>query len=71
MLECFDLRAKASIGKLDAASAAGAPGDELTALRFDEGGLNVAVGTKGGLVALFDLRSQRPLLVKDHMYGAR
>jgi len=27
------------------------------------------VGTSNGLVALYDLRSSRPLLVKDHMYG--
>jgi len=33
--------------------------------------MQVAVGTGNGLVALFDLRSSRPLLVKDHMYGER
>jgi ribosome biogenesis protein ENP2 len=36
-------------------------------VRFDDAGLHVAAGTSGGLVALFDLRSQRPLVVKDHM----
>jgi len=41
----------------------------LTALRFDEGGLHVAAGTADGKVALFDLRSSRPVVVKDHMYG--
>jgi len=46
------------------------PGDGLTAVRFDDAGLHPAVGTAGGRVALFDLRSPRPLLVKDHMYGA-
>ena len=40
-------------------------------MRFDETGLGVAVGTSGGLVALFDLRAQRPTVVKDHMYGQR
>ncbi len=39
-------------------------------MRFDDAGLHAAVGTSGGRVALFDLRSPRPLLVKDHMYGA-
>jgi hypothetical protein len=39
-------------------------------VRFDAAGLHAAVGTAGGRVALFDLRSPRPLLVKDHMYGA-
>ena len=33
--------------------------------------MQLAVGTSGGFVALFDLRSQRPLLTKDHMYGSR
>ena len=45
------------------------PGEQLTALRFDDSGMHVAVGTSNGLVGLFDLRSQRPLIVKDHMYG--
>jgi WD40 repeat protein len=68
-LECFDLRARSSVGLLDAAAAAGAPGAGLTALRFDDSGMNLAAGTSNGLVALFDLRSSRPLVVKDHMYG--
>jgi hypothetical protein len=46
------------------------PGEGLTAVRFDGAGLTAAVGTANGLVALFDLRSSRPALVKDHMYGA-
>ncbi|GLC33816.1 hypothetical protein PLESTM_000122600 [Pleodorina starrii] len=70
-LECFDLRQREAVGLLDAAAAAGAPGEQLTALRFDDSGLHVAVGTSNGLVALYDLRSQRPLVVKDHMYGSR
>ena len=45
------------------------PDAELTALRYDDSGLHCAVGTSNGLVALYDLRSSRPLLVKDHMYG--
>ena len=40
-------------------------------MRFDDTGLYVAVGTGNGLVGLFDLRSQKPVVVKDHMYGAR
>ena len=44
-------------------------GAQLTALRFDPGGLQLAAGTSSGLVGLWDLRSRRPLLVKDHMYG--
>lgn len=44
-------------------------GAQLTALRFDPGGLQLAAGTSSGLVGLWDLRARRPLLVKDHMYG--
>merc|ERR1719342_687265 len=32
-------------------------------------GLNLGVGTSTGQVLLYDLRSSKPLLVKDHMYG--
>lgn len=58
LLECFDLRARGALGHLDAAAAAGGRGQGLTALRFDDSGMRVAVGTSGGLVAIFDLRSQ-------------
>ena len=46
-------------------------GEDLTALRFDDTGMNVAVGTSNGLVGIFDLRSQKPMIVKDHMYGSK
>ena len=45
-------------------------GEGLTALRFSDSGLQCAVGTQNGLVALYDLRSSRPSIVKDHNYGA-
>lgn len=45
------------------------PGEGLTALRFSDSGLQCAVGMQNGLVALYDLRSSRPLIVKDHNYG--
>jgi len=32
-------------------------------------GLNLGVGTSTGQVLLYDLRSSKPLLVKDHMDG--
>lgn len=70
ILECFDMRSRESVGALDAASAAGVSGRGLTALRFDESGMHIAVGTETGQVALYDLRSSRPLQVKDHMYDA-
>lgn len=37
---------------------AGCSGQALTALRFDDSGMHLAVGTNNGRVALFDLRSQ-------------
>ena len=37
---------------------AGCKGEALTALRFDDSGMHLAVGTNNGRVALFDLRSQ-------------
>lgn len=46
------------------------PGEGLTALRFADSGMQCAVGTQNGLVAIFDLRSSRPTIVKDHNYGA-
>lgn len=42
----------------------------MTSLQFDDSGLRLAVGTSNGLVSLFDLRSQTPLVTKDHMYGS-
>jgi ribosome biogenesis protein ENP2 len=41
----------------------------VTAVSFRDG-LNLAVGTSTGHVLLYDIRADRPLLVKDHMYGA-
>ena len=38
-------------------------------MRFDGGGLQCAVGTSNGLVALYDLRMSRPTAIRDHMYG--
>ena len=40
----------------------------MTALKF-QGSLSLGVGTATGQVLLYDIRSSRPLLVKDHMYG--
>ena len=42
---------------------------ETTALQFHPSGLSLATGASTGLVHLYDLRSNRPLLEKDHGYG--
>jgi len=42
---------------------------EVTSCAFSNNGLNVAFGTKGGCVALYDVRSSKPLHIKEHQYG--
>jgi ribosome biogenesis protein ENP2 len=41
-------------------------GNDVTALKFDGEGLNVACGTSDAEVKLYDLRSKKPTLVKAH-----
>ena len=43
--------------------------NEVTSLAFDQNGMQIAAGTKGGNVALYDIRSSKPLHVKEHQYG--
>ena len=44
------------------------PGQSVTHLSTDNAsGLLMCAGTSGGCVALYDIRSNKPLLVKDHM----
>lgn len=38
----------------------------ITSIKFD-GGLRMGVGTSTGHVLLYDIRSSKPLLIKDHM----
>ena len=40
----------------------------MTAVKFRDA-LTMAVGTSTGQVLLYDLRSNRPVRVKDHRYG--
>jgi ribosome biogenesis protein ENP2 len=44
------------------------PGD-VTSLCFDDAGMRMCAGTRGGNVALYDMRSSKPLFVKEHQYG--
>jgi len=50
--------------------ATGSSHKELTSLRFGNNPLHLAVGTSSGQVLLYDIRSSRPLVIKDHMYGS-
>lgn len=40
----------------------------VTAVKFN-GAMNLAVGTATGQILLYDIRSNKPSFVKDHMYG--
>jgi ribosome biogenesis protein ENP2 len=42
---------------------------EITSLAHDLSGLYMGVGTAGGLVALYDVRSSKPLHIKEHKHG--
>jgi ribosome biogenesis protein ENP2 len=42
---------------------------EITCVAHDPSGLYMGVGTAGGLVALYDVRSSKPLHVKEHKHG--
>nr|GMC90348.1 nucleolar protein 10 [Ipomoea batatas] len=70
-VECFDLRARSSVGRINAAAAAGDLDQEVTAIEFDgDGGYLMAAGSSDGKVMIYDLRSSQPMRVKDHMYGS-
>ncbi|XP_063715789.1 nucleolar protein 10-like isoform X2 [Symsagittifera roscoffensis] len=70
-VECWDPRTRKSVGNLNAAcfvdSNSSKLSPETTCLRYN-GGLSLAVGTSTGQVMLFDIRSNKPTLVKDHHY---
>ena len=41
---------------------------QITSISFDESGLCLATGSSSGLVAVYDVRSSRPLQTKKHQY---
>ncbi|XP_054802198.1 uncharacterized protein LOC129305974 isoform X1 [Prosopis cineraria] len=69
-VECFDMRERSSIGRIDASGPSGDVDQEVTAIEFDDGGYLMAVGTSAGKVLIYDLRSSHPIQIKDHMYGS-
>ncbi|KAI0014782.1 WD repeat protein [Xylariomycetidae sp. FL0641] len=62
-VEFWDPRSKSRVAIL------GGQEGEITALDYSTSGLSLALGTSTGLIKLFDLRSPRPLLQKDHGPG--
>ncbi|ROL44810.1 Nucleolar protein 10 [Anabarilius grahami] len=73
-VDCWDPRVRGRVGVLDCALSSITDGTEveglpsISALKFN-GSLGMAVGTSTGQILVYDLRSSRPLLVKDHYYG--
>uniref|UniRef100_A0A1D1XHZ7 Nucleolar protein 10 n=1 Tax=Anthurium amnicola TaxID=1678845 RepID=A0A1D1XHZ7_9ARAE len=65
-VECFDLRTKSSVGRINTCFPAGGS-DEVTALQFDdESGFHMAVGSSSGKILIYDLRLSNPIKEKDH-----
>ncbi|KAJ8954412.1 hypothetical protein NQ318_011086 [Aromia moschata] len=73
-VEAWDCRSKTMVGTLDCAFNCINENKELqgfpsiSALKF-KGGLHLGVGTTTGQILLYDIRSNKPFYVKDHMYG--
>ncbi|XP_023332640.1 nucleolar protein 10 [Eurytemora carolleeae] len=73
-IEAWDPRSRSRVGLLDCALQALSPDSDVTSvpsissIAFRDG-LNLGVGTSTGQVLLYDLRSNKPLRTKDHMYG--
>lgn len=73
-IEAFDPRSRSRVGVLECALSSVTEDTEVrgmpsvTALAFRDA-LTMGVGTATGQILLFDIRSDKPLLVKDHLYG--
>lgn len=70
-VEFWDSRSRNHVGTLPALSQTDIIDgkQEITALEFDQSGLNIATGSSTGLIHLYDLRSPKPTLKKDQGYG--
>jgi ribosome biogenesis protein ENP2 len=76
VVECWDPREFKSIGAIDLRKAikkgnqSNVHGNiECSSLQFDDDGLIMAAGTTSGHCMIYDLRSSKPLMVKEHQYG--
>ncbi|XP_076220571.1 nucleolar protein 10 lethal (2) 34Fd [Nomia melanderi] len=73
-IEAWDPRVRNKVGTLDCALYCVGQNNKVeavpavTSLKF-QGGLTLGVGTSTGQVLLYDIRSSKPFLTKDHMYG--
>src|SRR3990167_1003431 len=67
ILECFDSRTIHRVGSLPVTNDFG--GGSITSIAYDRSDITkLAVGTEGGMVLMYDIRSSKPLLAKDHQY---
>ncbi|XP_012284863.1 nucleolar protein 10 isoform X2 [Orussus abietinus] len=73
-IEAWDPRMKNRVGVLDCGFHCAIQNSNLltvpsiTALKF-QGSLTMGIGTATGHILLYDIRSNKPFMVKDHMYG--
>ena len=71
-IECADLRTSERVASLNAAAGIdfhNYNSEEdvgITSLSFDEGGMRMFAGTSTGVVGIYDIRKNTPLLLKDH-----
>lgn len=70
IVQMFDTRSDVQVAQLDIESAVlSNSAVHVSTLQFDTDGLTMGVGTNTGHVLVYDIRSSRPLLVKEHQYG--
>lgn len=70
-VECFDMRMRSSVARINAVAPVGDVDQEVTALEFDSnGGFLMGVGSSTGQVLVYDLRSSYPVRIKDHMFDS-
>ena len=77
-VEFWDARARRRVGRFDvgeqivsqwgSSASAFQAFPEITQLKFHSDGLTYGVGTKTGQVLLYDLRTTKPMLTRDHQY---
>jgi len=73
--EFWDVRSRKAVSKMNSnvnvyyQNASGDKTHEITAMKFDSDGLTFGLGTYGGVCSIYDIRSKKPLHVKEHQYG--
>ncbi len=81
-VECWDTRSKHKASSLpinpalssllsssSSSSSSSRVKQEVSSLSFSDDGLHLLVGSSGGVVLQYDIRSKHPETIKDHQYG--